>query len=133
MASKGSCFTSCRGSGTDSWWMWFWMTCATGKSRAWARSGQLSLRTGESVPQEPEQPEVVDIKVREPAMSEHLQVSINYLIRQRDVNIETALEVALRRMCCGIAVSGGQSPWRLGVTPGQSRAVVGGGDPTTGG
>src|SRR5262249_3716745 len=47
-----------------------------------------------------------------------------------DVNIETAVEVALGRVCCGLAFSGGQPSWCLGVTPGQFGAVVGGGDPT---
>jgi Carbamoyltransferase N-terminus len=52
---------------------------------------------------------------------------------QGSVNIETAVEVARGRVCGGIALSGGQPPWCLGVTPGQSRTMVGGGDPTAGG
>src|SRR4029453_13992294 len=51
--------------------------------------------------------------------------------RQRDFNIGTALEAALGRMCCGIAVFRGQSSWRLGAPPVQSRTWVGGGTPTT--
>src|SRR5262245_49773688 len=49
--------------------MWCWILCVMGESRIWARSRQLSLRTGESVPQETAQPKAVDIRVCDPAVS----------------------------------------------------------------